>query len=50
MMVTDLTGILVNSSSVQMTWIFENNDLQFLNGKFRTFAVTTYENFSKNFV
>jgi len=47
--ITDLTAILLNSSSVRIKWIFANNDSQFLNGKFRTFAVTIYENFSKNF-
>ncbi len=39
----------MNNSSVRITWIFESNNLQLLNGKFRTFAVTIYENFSKNF-
>ncbi|CAF0794841.1 unnamed protein product [Rotaria sordida] len=44
--ITDLTATLLNISSVLITWIFENHDFQFLNGKFRTFAVTIYENFN----
>jgi hypothetical protein len=48
-MVTDLTGVLVNISSVRITWSLENNEFQFLNGKFRTFTVMIYENLSKNF-
>jgi hypothetical protein len=47
-MITDLTAILLNNSSMRITWIFENNDWQYLHGKFRTFAVTIYQNFSKN--
>ena len=48
-MVTDLSAILLNSSSIRVTWKLENDQLEYLNGKFRTFAVTIYENFSKNF-
>lgn len=46
-MVTDLTGHLLNSSTAAITWNFPENDHQILNGKFRTFAVTIYENFGK---
>lgn len=47
--VTDLTAIVLNTSSVHLTWTFEKHDFHLLNGKFHTFAVTIYENFSKNF-
>ena len=47
-MIADLTASLLNSSTVFITWNFELDDIQLLNGKFRTFAVTIYENFSKN--
>ncbi|CAF2527441.1 unnamed protein product [Rotaria sp. Silwood2] len=44
--ITDLTVTLLNMSSVRITWTFDNHDFQFLNGKFRTFAVTIYENYN----
>ncbi|CAF4516635.1 unnamed protein product [Rotaria sp. Silwood1] len=44
--ITDLTATLLNTSSIHVTWIFENHDFQLLNGKFRAFAVTIYENFN----
>ncbi|CAF1443327.1 unnamed protein product, partial [Adineta steineri] len=44
--IEDLQAILLNTSSVNITWAFENDDVQFLNGKFRTFAVTIYEYFN----
>lgn len=47
-MIVDLTGHLLNSSTAFITWTFSENDHQLLNGKFRTFAVTIYENFSKD--
>jgi hypothetical protein len=47
-MIGDLTAGLLNSSTISITWTFEQEDFQLLNGKFRTFAVTIYQNFSKN--
>jgi hypothetical protein len=47
-MIGDLTTSLFNSSTASITWTFEQDDFQLLNGKFRAFAVTIYENFSKN--
>ncbi|CAF1446454.1 unnamed protein product [Adineta steineri] len=44
--IRDLTGSLLNSSTAYITWMFEQDDFQYLNGKFRTFAITTYENFN----
>ncbi|CAF4143011.1 unnamed protein product [Rotaria sp. Silwood2] len=44
-MIKDLTGSLLNSSTAYITWNFEQDDFQLLNGKFRTFIVTIYENF-----
>lgn len=49
-MITDLKATLLNSSTAYMTWTFEQSDFQLLNGRFRTFAVTIYENFSKHWV
>ncbi|UJR35713.1 hypothetical protein I4U23_028463 [Adineta vaga] len=45
-MVKDLTAVLLNTTSVHLTWTFETNALQLLNGKFRVFAVTIYEHFN----
>ncbi|CAF1590596.1 unnamed protein product, partial [Adineta ricciae] len=45
-MITDLTAILLNTTSVHLTWTFENDAVQFLNGKFRAFAVAIYEQFN----
>jgi hypothetical protein len=47
-MIRDLRASLLNSSTTYISWTFEQDDLQLLNGKFRTFAVIIYENFSKN--
>ncbi|CAF3429449.1 unnamed protein product [Rotaria socialis] len=44
--IMDLAAILLNSSSVLITWTLENLEFQLLNGKFRAFAVTIYENFN----
>ncbi|CAF0823910.1 unnamed protein product [Rotaria sp. Silwood1] len=44
-MIGDLTGTLLNSSTAYITWTFEQHGFQLLNGKFRTFVVTMYENF-----
>jgi len=48
-MIRDLTASLLNSSTASITWTFEQDDFQLLNGKFRTFAVMIYENFSKTY-
>lgn len=46
-MISDLTAILWENSSVRITWSLTKNDWRYLHGKFRTFAVTVYINFSK---
>ncbi|CAF3435968.1 unnamed protein product [Rotaria socialis] len=43
-MIADLTATLYNSSTVYITWNIQQDEFQYLNGKFRTFAVTIYEN------
>ncbi len=48
-MIRDLTANLLNSSIASITWTFKHDDFHLLNGKFRTFAVTIYENFSKTY-
>jgi hypothetical protein len=47
--IADLTGHLLNSSTAFITWNFLVDDHRLLNGKFRAFAVTIYENFSRNY-
>jgi hypothetical protein len=48
-MVEDLTSTLLNSSTAYITWSFEPSEFRLLNGKFRSFAVAIYEDFSKNY-
>lgn len=45
--ITQLNSILLNSTTARITWIFEPNDFRLLNGKFRTYALTIYRDFSK---
>ncbi|UJR10325.1 hypothetical protein I4U23_014531 [Adineta vaga] len=46
LLIDDLTATLLNSSTAYITWTFEKKNLPLLNGKFRTFAITIYENFN----
>jgi hypothetical protein len=45
--VTDLRVVSLNVSSIHLTWRWQNDDTQLLNGNLRAFAVTLYESFSK---
>lgn len=48
-MIGGLKANLLNSSTTYITWTFEQTDFQLINGNFRAFAVTIYENFSENY-
>ena len=45
--VGDLTATLLNTSSVHVGWTIDRHQLQPLNGRFRNFALTFYQNYSK---
>lgn len=46
--VGDLTTTLLNMSSVHLGWTVDRRQLQTLNGRFRNFALTFYQNYSKS--
>ncbi|CAF0912627.1 unnamed protein product, partial [Adineta ricciae] len=46
LIIDDLTATLLNSSTAHITWTVQQNNSQLLNGKFRTFSLTIYENFN----
>ena len=46
--VTDLTATLLNASTVFVSWTMDKTDIRLLNGRFRAFAVSIYENYSND--
>ena len=45
--VNDLTATLLNASTVFISWTIDKTDFHLLNGRFRTFSLSIYENYSK---
>ena len=45
--ITDLTGSLFTNNSIRLNWTVDHQNLDLLYGKFRTFTVIIYRNFSK---